>query len=129
MRENNDTAPKRIFRYAKHNSYSCYTEDVKYSKQEEERYDECVECVEYIRKDIADKEKQKIVHASQYNTDETIENNYQIGLAKGRDEREEILKPIRDVMDNINHVQYPSDGPLRLAVQKTLNLAEKAGGK
>ena len=33
----------------------------------------------------SNEEKMKIVHASQYNIDETIENSYQMGFAKGRE--------------------------------------------
>ena len=87
---------------------------------------------EYILKSTADKEKQGVVHGMNYNVDERVEQGYQEGLAKGRDEHEETLKPIRDAIQAWNDFQsgkldYLDSSTPWKACKETLELADKAG--
>jgi len=77
----------------------------------------------------AEEEKMKIVQASQYNIDETIEHNYQMGLAKNKDDIEEILKPIRDVYEAYKESvsgSYLESSKVWQAVVQTIEIADNS---
>lgn len=94
---------------------------------------------EYVRKSIADKEVEEAKLSAQESREiRAITEKLRNQLIKDGlldeplvcyEQIEGILQPLKKIMDKITYAELPSRDPLRIAIEETLYLAHKAGGK